>query len=126
MAKKRAHILPRPNVSRTDAREPVVIAGTCRIGDRPAEEVLVIDLGANGCQVRGNSLGVTKSEPLELQIADVGPLAARLKWVRKGSLGVTFDVPLDDEVLQKLYATPLPPPNVVPMRRRSARLDTSV
>ena len=120
MAKKRAHILPRSEMARSDEREAVVITGTCRIGDRPAEEVLIIDLGATGCRVRGNSLGVTKSEPLELQIADVGPLAARLKWIKKGSLGVAFNVPLDEAALQKLYETPLPPPNVVPLRRRSA------
>jgi hypothetical protein len=120
MARKRAKILPNPEAARTATREPVVIPGTCRIGERPAEDVLVLDIGANGCRLRGNSLGVTKSEPVELRIGDIGPVAAKLRWVKKGSLGVKFDAPIGDEALQKLYDTPWPAPNVVPLRRRSA------
>lgn len=112
-------MLPRAETARSDAREQVVISGTCRIGERPPEDVLIIDLGASGCCLRGSSLGVTKSEPLELRIADVGPLAARLKWVKKGALGVAFDVPLDEAVLEKLYAAPAPPANIVPLRSRT-------
>src|SRR5688572_29626614 len=120
MARKRGHILPRPDAARTSAREAVVIAGTCRIGDRPAEDVFVLDLDARGCRLRGSSLGVSKSEPVELQIGEIGPVAARLKWVKSGLLGVAFAAPLSDETLQQLYDTPAPPPNVVPIRRSSA------
>ena len=120
MAKKRAHILPRPDAARTSAREAVVIAGTCRIGDRAAEDVLVLDLDSRGCRLRGGSLGVSKSEPVELQIGAIGPVAARLKWVKSGLLGVAFAAPLTEEDLQRLYDTPAPPPNVIPMRRSAA------
>jgi hypothetical protein len=120
MPRKRARIHPNPEMDRTTVREPVVIPGTCRIGDGQAEDVLVIDLGANGCRLRGNSLGVTKSQPVELQIGEFGPVAAKLRWVKRGSIGVKFDVPIEEAALQKLQDTPRPPPNVVPLRRRSA------
>ena len=120
MAKKRARILLHPEMARTSDREAVVIPGTCQIGERPVEDVLVLDIGASGCRLRGNSLGVTKSEPLQLKIGELGPLGARLKWVKKGSLGVEFDEPLQDDILEKLQNTPWPAPNVVPLRRGAA------
>ena len=120
MPRKRARIRSNPEMARTAVREPVVIPGTCRIGDRPVEDVLVLDIGANGCRLRGNSLGVIKSEPVELHIGELGPVAAKLKWVKKGSLGLKFDAPLEEDALQKLYDTPWPAPNVVPLRRRAA------
>jgi hypothetical protein len=101
MTRKRGQLFPRPDTERA-AREAVAIEGTCRIGERAAEDVLVTDLGLSGCCLRGTWLGVTKSEPLTLHIADAGPLAARLKWARRGSLGVAFDEPLDPETLARL------------------------
>ena len=121
MAKKRTPILPQSDVLRGAPRESVVIPGQCRIGERPAEEVLVTDLGAGGCQLRGNSIGVTKAEPVQLWLGEIGPIAAKLKWVKKGSLGLAFEAPLDEEVLQPLLEAPVPPfpSNVVPVKRRA-------
>ena len=102
-------------------RESVIIPGRCQVGERPAEEVLVTDLSARGCRLRGNSIGVTKTEPVQLWLGDHGPIAARLKWVKKGSLGLAFETPLDEEVLQPLLDAPVPPvpSNVVPLKRRA-------
>lgn len=103
-------------------REPVVIAGTCQIGEQAVEDVLVTDLSARGCRLRGNSVGVTKTEPVQLWLGDAGPFAARLKWVKKGSLGLGFETALDEAFLDKLLSAPAAPipSNVVPLRRRSA------
>ena len=62
-------------------RESVVIPARCQVGDRLAEEVLVTDLSARGCRLRGNSIGVTKAEPVQLWLGDAGPIAARLNWI---------------------------------------------
>ncbi len=78
-----------------------------------------MDLGAHGCRLLGLSIGVTKSDPLELWLDDAGPVAARLKWVKRGSLGVEFDAPLDAELLGRLTEAG-PAPNVLPLRRSRA------
>ena len=121
MAKKRAPIPPRSDMLRAAPRENVVIPGRCQVGDRAVEEVLFTDLSARGCRLRGNSIGVTKTEPVQLWLGDAGPIAARLKWVKKGSIGLAFEAPLDDKVLRPLLDAPVPPvpSNVVPLRRRA-------
>ena len=102
-------------------RESVIIPGRCQVGDRAAEEVLVTDLSARGCRLRGNSIGVTKAEPVQLWLGEIGPIAAKLKWVKKGSIGLAFEAPLDEAVLQPLLDAPVPPvpSNVIPLRRRA-------
>lgn len=75
-----------------------------------------MDLGAHGCRLLGLSVGVTKTDPLELWIDDAGPIAARLKWAKRGSLGIEFDAPLEAGVLARLTEA-VPTPNVVPLRR---------
>ena len=100
-------------------RESVIIPGKCQVGDRLVEEVLVTDLSARGCRLRGNSIGVTKTEPVQLWLGDAGPIAAKLKWVKKGSIGLAFEAELDEDVLQPLLDAPAPPvpSNVVPLNR---------
>ena len=106
---------------RAGPRASVIIAAKCQVGERPAEEVLVTDLSAKGCRLRGNSIGVTKTEPVQLWLGDAGPIAARLKWVKKGSLGLAFEAALDESFLQPLLDAPAPPipTNVVHLRHRA-------
>jgi len=78
-----------------------------------------MDLASQGCRLLGLSVGVTKNDALEVWLGEVGPVAARLKWVKRGSLGVEFDVPIETEVLERLAAAD-PKPNVLPMRRSRA------
>ena len=121
MAKTRALIPPREDLLRATPRESVIISAKCQVGDRLAEEVLVTDLSAKGCRLRGNSIGVTKAERVQLWIGDIGPLGAQLKWVKKGSLGLAFEAPLSEEVLRPLLDAPAPSvaSNVVPLKRRA-------
>jgi hypothetical protein len=121
MAKKRARIPPRSDLLRAAPRESVVIPGHCQVGERPVEEVLVTDLSARGCRLRGNSIGVTKTEPVQLWLGDAGPISAKLKWIKKGSIGLAFESALEDTILQPLLDAPVPPApsNVVPLKRRA-------
>ena len=113
-------MITRADVLRNGARESVAIPATCQVGERPAEAVLVTDLSADGCRLRGDSIGVTKSEPVKLWLGETGPIGAKLKWVKKGSLGLAFDNELDDNLLESLLAAPFAPApsNVVPLKRR--------
>ena len=113
-------MIARADALRTGSRESVVISGTCQLGERPAEAVLVTDLSARGCRLQSDSIGVTKSEPVQLWFADAGPITAKLRWVKQGSLGLAFDVALDQKLLEKLFAHPFEPApdNVVPLKKR--------
>lgn len=102
--------------SRATARNSVAIEGLCVIGQRAREAALVTDLGPGGCRVRTEAVGVTRSEALQLWLGEIGPIAGRLKWTKGGSLGVLFDVPLDEATLAALLAAGEPPSNVVPLR----------
>lgn len=115
-------MLPRTEVPRGGPRHAVILVGRYQVGDRPPEEVLITDLGADGCRLRASSVGVTKMDPIQLWLADVGPIPARLKWIKKGSLGLAFESPLDDAILHTLLeaAPPTADTNVVPLRRRAA------
>ncbi len=102
--------------SRTTPRELVVIEGRCVIGERPKEMALITDLGLEGCRVRTEAVGVTRSEALQLWLGELGPVAGTLKWTKGGSLGVRFDKPLEEATLEALLAAGEPPSNVVPLR----------
>lgn len=117
---KRPPLLQRTEASRGGPRQSVVIPGRCQVGERAIEDVLITDLGADGCRLRGSSVGVTKVEPIRLWLGELGPLAARLKWLKKGSLGLAFETPLEDAVLDRLLesTSPASASNVVPLRRR--------
>lgn len=121
MAKAKRPILQqRSTSSRAGDRATVAIAGTCKVGDRPEENVLVTNLGPSGCRMRAGAVGVTKAEPLVIRIGSSGPIAARLEWAKGGALGVSFDTPLPDDLVVTLQSASAPPNNVVPLRRKAA------
>jgi hypothetical protein len=102
--------------SRITPRSAVVIDGQCAVGERAKEPALVTDLGLQGCRVRTEAVGVKRSEGLLLWLGEVGPISGTLKWSKGGSLGVLFDTPLDEAMLNALLEAGEPPSNVVPLR----------
>jgi len=101
--------------SRATPRNMVVIEGMCLIGERK-EAALVTDLGLQGCRVRTEAVGVTRSAGLTLWLGEVGPIAGTLRWTKGGSLGVLFDTPLDPGTLEALLEAGEPQSNVIPLR----------
>jgi hypothetical protein len=113
---KRAKLVQNTARSRTTVRQRVVIDGQCVIGERLKDPALVTDLGLQGCRVRTEAVGVTRSEGLQLWLGEVGPISGKLKWSKGGSLGVLFDTPLTEETLEALLMAGEPPSNVVELR----------
>lgn len=101
---KRATLRQSSAQDRTTGRNAVAIPATCTIGERGAVEVLVTDLGANGCRMHNAAVGVTKAAPLVLRFAAGEPIGASLKWIKGGALGVRFDQTLSEQVLEVLLA----------------------
>ena len=105
---------------RAGNRDFVSLEGRCSIGEGDVERIAILDLDARGCRVKGITAAVTKADALQVWLGDLGPLTARLKWAKRGSAGLAFDIALGDDELEaaKLTAAPVPLPQVVPLRRR--------
>jgi hypothetical protein len=63
---------------------------------------------------------LTKTDPLQIWLGEVGPIAGRLRWAKRGSVGIVFDLPLDEgEVATiKQSAAPAAQAEVIQLRRR--------
>ena len=108
---------------RAGSRDLVSIDGRCRVGEGPEEEIAILDLDPRGCRVRGITAAVTKADQLEVWLGPVGPVGARLRWVKRGSAGLRFDQPLADDDLERASSAGTEPAaagaNVIALRRRA-------
>ncbi|MBO9518333.1 MAG: hypothetical protein J7493_09720 [Porphyrobacter sp.] len=120
MTFKRASLVRNTETSRAGERNSLTTEGKCQIGNGEVQEVLLTDLDTHGCMMRGSAIGVTKSDPLKLWLGDVGPIAGKLRWARRGSVGIEFDIPLVDDVIDQVRLVEAEP-TVVSMDRRSGR-----
>lgn len=120
---KRTILTGRSAIARAGSRNPVTLAGRCRVGEGPDQPIEVIDLDAHGCNVRGISVAVTKSDALDVWLGAVGPIAARLTWAKRGAAGIVFDQPLNDAdfaAAMEQSGAMRETSNVVPLGRRRA------
>lgn len=113
--RKQASLHRQTSRSPASARRRVALDGRCSLGGREAQEVLLTDIGLTGCRMRANAVGVTKSDGVELWLGDTGPIAGRLEWARDGALGVSFETPLEPELLDTLCESS-PRARIVPLR----------
>lgn len=120
---KRPKLATRYTGPRAGSRDFVSLEGRCRVGDSAETAIAILDLDARGCRVKGIVAAVTKADALLLWLGEVGPVAAKLKWVKRGSAGIAFETPLSDADLIRVAETaaPAPLPQVVPLRRASLR-----
>ncbi|MGN3974401.1 hypothetical protein [Tsuneonella sp. SYSU-LHT278] len=107
---KRPKLATRYTGPRTGERDVVSLDARCRIGEREIESVAVLDLDARGCRIRGILIAVTKNEQVTLWLGTVGPIAGRLRWLKRGSAGVAFETPLSERDLDEARASAVPPP----------------
>lgn len=116
---KRPKLATRYSGPRAGNRDCVSLEGRCRVGDGEAAPIAILDLDAGGCRIKGITVAVTKMEPLRLWFGEVGPVAGRLRWVKRGSAGIAFDTALgpDELALAVKTAAPAPTAQVIPLRR---------
>lgn len=106
--------------ARPDRRRALRIPARCQIGDRPREEVSITGIDREGCSLWPVALGVTKSEPVVLYLDGQEPVAGQIQWIRQGTLGVAFHVPLDEALVERLRTIEAPT-NVVALRKGLTR-----
>jgi hypothetical protein len=106
---------------RAGDRDFVSLEGRCGVGEGAVVPIAILDLDARGCRVKGITAAVTKVDLLQLWLGEVGPITGRLRWAKRGSAGIAFAEPLDDEQLARAQqtATPAPQSQVVQLRRRT-------
>lgn len=116
---KRPKLATRYAGPRAGERDTVSLEARCRIGEGAEMTIAVLDLDARGCRVRGITAAVTKGAPVALWLGSVGPVAARLRWVKLAYAGLAFDPPLSEQALAeaRTSAAWITPPRVVPLRR---------
>ena len=109
---------------RAGSRDLVSIDGRCRVGEGDKERIGVLDLDPRGCRVSGIGVAVTKADVVTLWIGPVGPITARLRWMKRGLAGLKFDEPLTEEQVQAAASagetSPSEGANVIALRRRTA------
>lgn len=109
---------------RAETRDIVSLDGRCCVGEGAEEEIAILDLDRGGCRVRGITAALTKADIVKLWLGPVGPVAARIRWAKRGSAGLKFEEPLSEEELEQASGAGVAPPaagfNVVALRRRTA------
>lgn len=123
---KRPKLATRYSGPRAGARDSVSLEARCRVGEGEETAVAVLDLDAGGCQVRGITAAVTRGGPVQLWLGSIGPLAARLRWVKNGSAGLAFEAPLGEDALAEARASAawVAPSRVLPLRRPASAGET--
>jgi hypothetical protein len=116
---KRPKLATRYNGPRAAGRDVVSLEALLRVNEGERLAVAVLDLDAHGCRVSGFTAAVTKADRIELAFAGMAPVAARLRWAKRGGAGLKFDAPLGADQLAEAArcAVPAAPPRVIPLRR---------
>lgn len=110
---------------RAGERDQVSFDARCSVGSGAEFDVAVLDLDAHGCRIRGIVAAVTKNERVALTFGSAGPFIGRLRWLKHGSAGLAFDVPLNDAALTAARACEAVAsgPRVVALRRPQSATD---
>jgi hypothetical protein len=94
-------ILPRQNPRalmerRRECRHAVELPGSYRSRGLPSRFVFFSKLSANGCQLLDCDSPLVPGDSIQLSLGQIETAAATVKWIHDPIVGVQFDTPLDD------------------------------
>jgi hypothetical protein len=98
--------LPLGGPGRHGARDSLLLTARLRIGDRQAD-VRIRNLSAGGLMAEYAG-AVSLSQPVEIDVRGVGPVAGRIAWATDGRVGIAFDEAIDPMLARKPVATRKP------------------
>lgn len=87
---------------RSENRFPVKLQGRYRYGSGMAKDVVVEDLSRRGCKFFDRFSNLRPGSIISIRIGSVGPLHATVKWTEKMVVGVQFDQPLHESILDHM------------------------
>ena len=96
--------MPRRERKRYQPRFDVGVAGRYRVGRGVARDVELYDLSGNGCRFFDRFGRLEEGSDITLRIGAVGPILANVRWRKNGYVGVCFEPPLHEAVLDHLRA----------------------
>ena len=89
---------------RRDPRHPVAIPGRYRRGAGRPTDVQFLDLSRSGCRFFDKFGTLKVGSQITLKIGTFGPIVSTIIWRRDGYVGVAFEPPLHDAVLDHITA----------------------
>lgn len=99
---------------RRDERHGLIVNGRYRSGRGMPMDVVLHDLSKSGCQIQDKLGRLEVDQFLTIRIGQIGPIDAHVRWVDGRKVGIQFDAPLNDAVLDHIctvaQAEPYKPP----------------
>ena len=89
---------------RREQRYSISVPGRYRKGTGVRFNIAIKDLSEYGCQFSDLVGRIAVGDEITIRIGEIGPLAARVKWVANREIGVEFDQPLYPSVLEHIIA----------------------
>ena len=88
--------------TRREERHPVVVPGRYRRGAGIASDVQLLDLSKSGCRFYDRFGSLKPGTELTVRIGQFGPIVAKVCWRNSSYVGVAFDPPLHDAILDNI------------------------
>ena len=85
-------------------RNRVSITGQCRTMRGQLFDIQLRDLTSGGCRFGDPAHALLPNAPVSLMIAGSGPYTARMRWREGDEVGVAFDRPLSDALIQQIVS----------------------
>lgn len=97
-------------------RKKVEVAGQCCSVQGRLFDISIEDLTKGGCGFSDPADVLKVGSPVNLMISGTGPHRAHVRWKAEGKVGVSFQRPLSDEMVEDLIEgrKPAPTPDPAP------------
>lgn len=93
------------NGDRLSPRRTVLLQARCRKSSWHVFPVELGDISQGGCSIIGNSDAFVQGERVRLNIANLKPIVAQVRWLREGKVGVEFVSALKGRLIEELGET---------------------
>ncbi len=93
-----------PQEARREERHPVAIAGKYRRGAGRPTAVQLLDLSRSGCRFFDKFGSLKVGSEITIRVGEFGPIVSSIRWREDSYVGVAFEPPLHDAILEHITA----------------------
>ena len=94
--------------TRKNQRKTISLPGRYFTGLGEPVDVVLKDLSTGGCSFAVEAGNLTLGSRLQIHVGSSGPHHARVKWMKGGEAGVTFDKPIDADLFDRFQTSHVP------------------
>ncbi len=91
-----------PLDARFETRHPVAVPGVYRRGTGVAANVQLLDLSRSGCRFFDRFGRLREGSEITIRIGGFGPIVSVIRWRKNSYVGVSFEPPLHDAILDNI------------------------